>query len=50
MGQPARLAEEQLRTLDRLSGGPEIGKFYLAGGTPTLIVRSAPPAPTAPGS
>jgi hypothetical protein len=37
MGEPARLAKEQLRALDRLSRSPEIGKFYLAGGTAIAI-------------
>ena len=32
MAEPACLAQEQLRTLDRLSKSPEIGKFYLAAG------------------
>ena len=37
MGQPARLAEEQLRALDRLSKRPEIDRFYLAGETAVAI-------------
>ncbi|MBM4394554.1 MAG: nucleotidyl transferase AbiEii/AbiGii toxin family protein [Deltaproteobacteria bacterium] len=33
MGEPAGLAEGQLRTLDRLSRVPELGGFYLGGGS-----------------
>lgn len=33
MGEPTGLAEEQLRTLDRLKGIPTTAQFYLAGGS-----------------
>lgn len=37
MGEPSCLADEQLRTLDRLSRISELAGFYLAGGSAVAI-------------